>query len=706
MNKIEIPKEIFENIFFARGGEKKELHKALTGEYQFALGGNKPIAQPNAEIEGGEYVLDSQGVRKAEGKSHESGGMPVKLEGGTKIISNHLKVGVQLAKELSDMLGISIKATDTYSKVLDKYTAKSGLKEKNDELEKYIALMEQEKKNPKNKDTSNLNIAYISKKINELTNEKKPLEQERLQVFNMIFQAQEQEKKDSEQESYKMEMGGEITSIARKYGLSEERAMELLELPQYQIGGKRKTIKKKPKVITGEKQTALGENTFSTRKRERQHAGTEVYGDVESAQASLQQLYRNFPDLVNSDTTLKNNIEIDSRGNVKFKDNIKLNTAQKSIGDLQSKMNTRMTASSQNIINNPSVYGEAAVKQAQEYLNNQTFNDKEVARGFDSKLGQFTSGRYSMGMNLVTPEDKKFLNDNGIFTLRQLKDSPFRSKLSEDSIRNITDVEKQIGTTDADYAINQFSLKEGEGEEEIPEIPETPNLGRETQYGLLSLPRRAKFYPTLQPALKVATRYNRIEPVKISPDQQLSEADRTNQAVMGQLSENLSGSQAASAGIGIAANDIMNRNKVVSETNRYNAAAQGQADNYNAQIGDREQDMENQNALSYEQRTLKGISNYENDLNNMWNQDYEDRVDRWKTTEMINAQNAFNPQVQYTGYGYATNYKPDFTNSSKAYLDSLNQEDEEKKKNKEKGITTEKTPPAKFGGRFKKKKII
>ncbi len=704
MNKIEIPKEVFENIFFAEGGEKKRLNKALTGEYQFALDSQNPIAEPNAEIEGGEYVLDSQGVRKAEGKSHERGGMPVKLEEGTKIISNHLKVGAQLAKQLSEMLDINVKATDTYSKVLDKYTAKSGLKEKNDELEKYIALMEQEKKNPKNKDTSNLNISYISKKINELTNEKKPLEQERLEVFNIVFQAQEQDKEGSEQEAYRMEMGGEITNIARKYGISEERAMELLDLPQYQVGGEGKK-KKKKKTITGEKQTALGENTFSTRKREKQHAGKEVYGDVESAQEALQQLYRNFPDLVYSDNTLKNNIEIDNRGNVKFKNNIKLNQQQKAIGDLQAKMNTRMSASAQNIINNPSVYGDAAVKQAQDYLTNQTFNDKEIARGFDNKLGQFTSGRYSMGMNLVTPEDKKFLNDNGIFTLRQLKDSPLRSKLSPDSIRNITDVEKQIGTTDADYAINQFDFKE----EDIPGEKETfkpLDLERETRYGLLSLPRRTKFYPTLQPALKVATRYNRIEPVKISPDQQLAEADRTNQAVMGQLSENLSGAQAASAGIGIAANDIMNRNKVISDTNRYNAAAQGQADNYNAQIGDREQDMENQNALSYEQRTLRGISNYENDLNNMWNQDYEDRVDRWKTTEMINAQNAYNPQVQYTGYGYARGWKPDTLNSSQAYLESLNQDSEEKKKNKEKGITTEKTTPAKFGGRFKKKRII
>jgi hypothetical protein len=704
MNKIEIPKEIFENIFFAEGGEKKRLNKALTGEYQFALDSQNPVAEPNAEIEGGEYVLDSQGVRKAEGKSHERGGMPVKLEEGTKIISNHLKVGAQLAKQLSEMLDINVKATDTYSKVLDKYTAKSGLKAKNDELEKYINLMEQEKKNPKNKDTSNLNIAYISKKINELTNEKKPLEQERLEVFNMIFQAQEQEKEAFEQEDYMMEMGGEITSIARKYGIPEERAMELLELPQYKIGGD-KDKKKKKKTITGEKKTAFGENKFSTRKREKQSAGKEVYGDVESAQEALQQLYRNFPDLVYSDDTLKNSVEIDNRGNLKFKNNVKLNTAQKVIGSLQSKMNDRMTASAQNVINNQGVYGEDAVKQAQEYLASQTFNDKEIARGFDSKLGQFTSGRYSMGMNLVTPEDKKFLNDNGIFTLRQLKNSPLREKLSPDSLRNITDVEKQIGDTNADYSINQFDLKE----EDVPGGEPLKPLNieeRATNWGILGLPRRAKFYPTLQPALKVATRYNRIEPVKISPEQQLSEADRTNQAMMSQLSENLSGSQAAAAGIGLAANDVMNKNKVISDVNRYNAAAEGQANNYNAQIGDREQDMENQNALSYEQRTLRGIANYENDLNNMWNQDYEDRVDRWKTTEMINAQNAYNPQVQYTGYGYARGWKPNLEESSKGYTDDLLQSGEDKKKGKEKGITTEKTQPAKFGGRFKKKRII
>jgi hypothetical protein len=87
MKTIAIPKEIFENIFFAEGGEKKNLNKALTGEYQFALDAKEPIAEPNAEIEGGEYVQDSQGIRKAKGKSHETGGMPVKLEDGTFGIS-------------------------------------------------------------------------------------------------------------------------------------------------------------------------------------------------------------------------------------------------------------------------------------------------------------------------------------------------------------------------------------------------------------------------------------------------------------------------------------------------------------------------------------------------------------------------------------------------------------------------------------------
>jgi hypothetical protein len=697
-NKISIPKEVFENLFFAEGGQKKDLFKALTGEYQFALDSKKPMVEPNAEIEGGEYIFDSQGIRKAQGKTHEKGGMPVALEDGTRILSDHLKIGADVARKVNKELGLPAKATDTYAKILDRFNSKTGLDKINAELEKLMGMMKDQKLKIKDKKTSDLNSDYLSKQLYKQAQSKKPIEKDREMMFNIMFQIQE-ESKEKDSTDYKMENGG-IVELANKYGISEEKAAKLLkDLPKYQTAGKFK------KTITGEKKTALGENKFSTRKREKQKTGVEAYGDVESAQEALQQLYRNFPDLVYSDDTLKENVEIDNRGNLKFKNNVKLNTQQKVIGSLQSKMNDRMAASAQNIISNASVYGEDAVKQAQDYLTNQTFNEKEIARGFDSKLGQFTSGRYSMGMNLVTPEDKKFLNDNGIFTLRQLKTSPLRDKLSTESLKNVTDVEKQVGETNADYAINQFNVKQ-EPIKETPKDPPGLDLSRTVNYDFLSLPQRIYQTPTLNPALKVATRLNRIEPNYISPTQKIMETDRAVVAAQQNLS-GMSDAQRAAANIGLTANQGAAAGSAITEANRFNNQAQNTADIYNAKIGDAEQMAENQNALSYEARTYKGLANYENDWQNLRNTRFNDQYTNWDAVASANAQNALNKQVQLQGDGtYRINYKPETQKDYAGQVDSLinpygitnvNATEAEKK-------AKEKTTVGKFGGRFKKKK--
>lgn len=55
----------------------------------------------NAEVEGGETAMDPNGVlMKFNGPSHENGGIPTILEGGTKVFSDHLKVPIPVQKEL------------------------------------------------------------------------------------------------------------------------------------------------------------------------------------------------------------------------------------------------------------------------------------------------------------------------------------------------------------------------------------------------------------------------------------------------------------------------------------------------------------------------------------------------------------------------------------------------------------------------------
>ncbi len=239
-NKVSIPKEVFENIFFKEGGQKttsdkERLHKSLTGEYQFPLDEKNPITEPNAEIEKGEYLFDSKGIRKAMGKTHEKGGTPVSLEDGTRILSDHLKIGNTLAKELTKNFGIKANATDTYAKILDKFGKKIGLDKANEELEEYIAALDKQKVNIKEEETYSLNKEYLTKEINEYSKKKEPLEKQREQFFNYIFSKQEDGKK--QESASKMQFGGEFMDLANKYGISKERAMELMHtLPKHQSG--------------------------------------------------------------------------------------------------------------------------------------------------------------------------------------------------------------------------------------------------------------------------------------------------------------------------------------------------------------------------------------------------------------------------------------------------------------------------------------
>lgn len=258
-NKVSIPKEIFENIFFKNGGQKttsdrERLHKSLTGEYQFPLDEENPITEPNAEIEKGEYLFDSKGIRKAMGKTHEEGGTPVNLEDGTRILSDHLKVGSELAKELTKNFGIKVNVTDTYAKVLDKFGKKIGLDKANEELEEYIAALDKQKANIKEEETYNLNKEYLTKEINEYSKKKEPLEKQREQFFNYIFSKQEDGKK--QESTSKMEFGGQFMELANKYGISPERAKELMNtLPKHQIGVNGTVDGQDPKLAVASAQT-------------------------------------------------------------------------------------------------------------------------------------------------------------------------------------------------------------------------------------------------------------------------------------------------------------------------------------------------------------------------------------------------------------------------------------------------------------------
>ena len=645
-NKISIPKKVFENLFFKEGGTKEQIFKELTGEYQYSLDEEDSEEEPNAEIEGGEYIFDSRGVRKAEGKTHEKGGMPVKLEEGTKIISDHLKVGAEAAKRIEKMLDLPVRPNDTYATVIDKYNKKSGLDEINDKLEEFMDIMKKQKEDVKDKNTSNLNLDFINKKLYELAQKKKPLEKEREQLFNVVFQIQEMSKKQEEVEEYKKANGGQIASLAAKYGISPQRAAELAGLPMYQS------------------------------------AGTYLRGDM------------------NMDGVIDAKDTVDRFGNPLSSsplgmDYSQLWDANKDI-IVNSTNRTDFTNNPRTVrtlpytpmgVNKNSIWQGDNYKKAWLPLVDATWRDEDRVKKIDQWL---TDNKGKFAPNIQ--EQLKGLTGKARYDkIKYLATDTMPGPFHDAVLQAMTAVNQQE---------EPAATPEEEAAAATSEVPGWNQGRKQTQMNVLAVPQRPISMPQWHPSTKIDTIIKQIDPAKISATQGISEIDR---AVQGTDLSGLSPEQKAAASIGLMANQISGTNKQITDANRYNAQAQNAADIYNVKAADTQDLYRGQNALSHEQRTLTGLGNWENDYQNMISQGFRDQVNNLKTVLMRNAQNAYDTNVQFTGNGYEVQYDPNlaYAQNEQAFLDNLYNTD--KKKPTKSTRKSNQAPAGKFGGRFKKK---
>lgn len=653
MNKIEIPKEVFENIFFAEGGQKKDLHKAMTGEYQFALNMEKPIAEPNAEVEGGEYILDSRGIRKFEGKSHEKGGMPVKLEEGSRIISNHLKIGVELAKELSKSLKLPFKATDTYAKALDRFTNASGLTKVNEEMQKLISKMDEQKSNSNDKETFALNNQFLNNAINNKNKEKEPLEKDRAKFFDMIFKKQEESKK--EESEYKMEMGGDYLGIASKHSISPERAKELLKnLPHYQNATPEYTEKDRRERF----------KDFVTSARVAGYEGDVNMNakDLGAEAGKLQKfMVENYPERV------RDYFEVSGQPlTAKHVDLLKAKSpwAFKVTGIPPNKPSASYT--NEEKLKLKKAFAEADENQSVAGEDNKNYNNF-ILEGFNDEKWD-----WRFPVSAVT--DKSNIKPAGA---KILSPTPTVSKMPPPAI---TKLETPLKTPD-----------------KTP-VKELEKVKDKNRRGLLLLPDQTPLMPSsIQPSLKIQRRYSRIGYNDISPEQALTEMNRSEVGTQNQLKD-MSPQQRAAASVALTANANTASNKVIADVNRTNAAGRNAVDVYNAKVSDAEENASAGDALDYEKRTYMAQNAYEQNLNNFYNKLQKNQMNNWKTVEGFNRYNALNPDVQFTGEGYEVNNNIALTPSEMKYIEELRNPTDTKTKTKAKT----KTATAKFGGRFKK----
>jgi hypothetical protein len=209
--------------------------------------------QGNINLEGQELVMRTSGqIQPVVGDRHiENGkigkGVNAQLNEGDKVLSDYVKLKPTDIKDLKERYNISLKKGITFAQAQKKIDQKLGIKRL--ENEKADILEKVEKANKiKDVDTKQLSIGALTQKIAGVNEKIEALSDFRSANFEYLFEKQEMQPKKgnpgelfdkngkevTETNSNVAQQGGMIESLAKKHGISVERAHELMS---YQQGG-------------------------------------------------------------------------------------------------------------------------------------------------------------------------------------------------------------------------------------------------------------------------------------------------------------------------------------------------------------------------------------------------------------------------------------------------------------------------------------
>lgn len=186
-----------------KGGK---IGKILTGNF---IEGDEDHQNPNTEVEKGEYLQTPDGsTMEVLGKKHAEGGELLNMPGGTKVVSDYLKIGAKLATYFKKEHGLNVKSSNSFATVLDKYKKKIGLTELLDDESKLMDKLNAQE-DVEFEGTREINQQVLSEKINELQGQKQELENRFENFTNIVFDKQE-ETKEPGGKNFEKQVGGEV----------------------------------------------------------------------------------------------------------------------------------------------------------------------------------------------------------------------------------------------------------------------------------------------------------------------------------------------------------------------------------------------------------------------------------------------------------------------------------------------------------------
>lgn len=396
----------------------------MTGEYIYPLPKSME-GNANVEIEKGEYVLtpDDVGPMEAKGNRHEDGGTSVDLP-EAHIISDYRTIDDDFASYVRENYGIRATEKDTYATLLDRYKKKIGLSEKYDDQERVFKRLEKNK-DVKDKNTSELNKSILSKYVNDNQKEIDELEVQFRSFADIVYNKQEESKRQEKIDAFFRDGGkvdlNAVRKQAKALNVSESDAKNWIydeyvkRVRKMAEGGPTKEQiewgKKVQQLLMKQFGRALNMSIVDVADREQilnpdsgvnsnqnlQHRSSAGYGRV-------------------NNKAISNLLDINRWAN-KYNTDGDFNTEGFQTG-YNSQLNNLWALAESGAIAN----AEKAKKFRDEYgfwgedAGKYDQGSKSAYNSFavDDKFGQTTATRSFYGLDVVTPEQKRLLNEKGI----------------------------------------------------------------------------------------------------------------------------------------------------------------------------------------------------------------------------------------------------------------------------------------------------
>lgn len=634
---------------------------SLTGEYLYPLPKSME-GQANVEVEKGEYVTQpGDAPMEAMGQKHADGGTPVSLEEGTKVITDDTTIESDFAKYIRDTYGIKATPKDTYATLMDRYKAKIGLKSAYDDQKKALDKL---KKNDKidDENTRRLNASVLSKAINDSNETVNSLEGRFTDFANVIYKEQEDRKMKKDEDTY-FAKGGEIDNIIsrsmKEYGLTEDDVAEAKKELLKKVAGIRQKMEKGGSSLFDylltfrpvENKYNNKDNTFGYQRQGQDGS----YGGI-NADERLE-YYKTFMPLA-YDAYMS----------------APKATAAKALQDAI--YNTTGGWMGLATAENPIIANAEALR---DYTTLVSFGgedsqgnypeDKKAAyhdRMRDNKFGQYSSSRPMIGLDVVTEDQHKALNDAGITHFSQLfsdKNKDIVNKILGEDMLKMQALRSMKGMEGLDFILDPHKVTPGPmniGDVEDPDVKlDMPELidastlpktntntntdksdnnrgGRNIVGGGLDFPEVFRMTPGSVTTEGLERHYApTVDPVLRSADQYMVEANRAFQSQLDQMG-NVPDSQRGALSSNLQAIMSSNIGRYINEVEQGNVAQRTWADNVNSQSWANTYDKNIAQRQAYQQRILQGLAINDENWARYFDSVNDEIQQKWNTATTMN----------------------------------------------------------------------